>query len=249
VLVAMSVLPLLVLGAAVLGLAVFGVVLVLHFSRQVSRVASVVAAIVIIGTGLFMALAVVNVLSSDNVTVTVPVGPLPPHVDPGVEIEPTQATILSGGFDQATVTVSGLTLPTRVLLLLSVIVPGATEIGVALVLRRLARSVGAGDPFRLGGDALVRTAWIVLAGGMVSSLLEDVASWRASAEVFFTRGWSADDRTAGGELSLADLGWPDPAGLQLHFPFWPLAAGLVLALLAAVFRQGEQLRHDAAGLV
>lgn len=37
--------------------------------------------------------------------------------------------------------------------------------------------------------------------------------------------------------------------VQLHVPYWPLVAGLVLALLAAVFRSGQQLRKDAAGLV
>ena len=43
--------------------------------------------------------------------------------------------------------------------------------------------------------------------------------------------------------------WLVTAPFALTVPFWPLGAGLALALLAAAFRAGERLRRDTEGLV
>ncbi|MFC7766109.1 hypothetical protein [Leucobacter soli] len=42
--------------------------------------------------------------------------------------------------------------------------------------------------------------------------------------------------------------WPEP-DIQIQLPFWPLAAGLGFAALAAIFRYGSRLQRDQEGLV
>ena len=49
--------------------------------------------------------------------------------------------------------------------------------------------------------------------------------------------------------NLAQYGWPEPYGLLVNIPFWPLTAGLGLALIAAAVNAGHKLREDTQGLV
>lgn len=236
----------LVLGLfLVVGMAV---VVVAQLRVNLSKVASVVSRITIVVSMLWLVLMGFTLFGGGPLTVTAPVVPMPLQVSDGVELHGLTASILGGGFDRVTVHATGLSTTMRVITLLGAALGSATLIGVCLVVARLARSLGERDPFALGGAALQRAAWIVLVGGILSSVLDDVANWRASLDLFWVGGWSAT-----GDLdSVADVtqfGWPQPAPFSLTIPFWPLGAALVLALLAGVFRYGGNLRRDAEGLV
>lgn len=178
-------------------------------------------------------------------TVTVPVETLPLRLPEGLVPFGLNATLTSGGFDRVTVTATGFTALTRTALALAPALAAATVIAVAVVVLRLARSLGDGDPFALSATAVATTGWVALAGGTLSTWAGNLADWMASRDLFGAIGWSYPD-----DLSdPAALGWPSAAGFRLDLPFAPLATGLALMLLAAVFRYGAQLRADAEGLV
>lgn len=241
-----SIAPLLITGVGlILVFAVLVMLVVARFDTNLPRVASFVSRATIVVSVLWVAVLGITMFAGGTVGVTAPIAPLPIRLDEGVELHGLRAAILSGGFDQVTVQASGLSLPTLLVLLAAAVLSSGTLIGVCLVVDRLARSLGEGDPFALGGKALQRAAWIVLIGGMLSSMLGDLGRWLASTDLFWVEGasWSGE---AG---SLTELGWPEAAPFSLTIPFWPLGAGMVLALLAGVFRYGRQLRRDTAGLV
>lgn len=244
----MSVVPALMV---VVGLALIVAVVVAATSRlwtNLPRVASFISRATIVVSVIWLVLLGLTVFSGGAVQVTAPITPMPPVLAKGVELDGLRATIVSGGFDRVAVTATGLSMTTRVVTLIAGAVAVATLIGVCLVVDRLARSLGEGDPFALGGDALRRLAWIVSIGGVLASVLGDVGDWMASHDLFGVKGWSA---SADVEMisDVTRFGWPEPVQFVLTIPFWPLGAGLVLALLAGVFRYGRQLRRDAAGLV
>lgn len=187
--------------------------------------------------------AVLN-LVGERTTVTVPVSPVPLH-------QPTDfvpgagpvATIAAGGFDQVTVVAEGLAPLTKATLGAAVVLWSAMAVAVALVMLRLVRTLGGGDPFALSSAALMATGWIVMLGGTAAGWMGSLGAWLAARDLF--AGWSS----AGDGGDLTRLGWPDPGQIRLDFPWMSLLAGLSLAVLAAVFRHGAQLRQDAAGLV
>jgi hypothetical protein len=84
-------------------------------------------------------------------------------------------------------------------------------------------------------------------------LVDSGRTWRLAGRV---EALQYSDGAAEGAIAaldpfteLAQYGWPTPYGFQLTVPFWPVAAGLGLALVAAAFRMGAQLRHDTQGLI
>lgn len=178
-------------------------------------------------------------------TVTVPVETMPLRLPEGFNPFGLNATLTSGGFDRVTVTATGFTVLTRVALALAPVLAAATSIVVAVVVLRLARSLGEGDPFALSATAVATTGWVALAGGTLATWVGNFADWLASRDLFGAIGWSYTDDVS----DPTTLGWPSAAALRLDLPFAPLAAGLALMLLAAVFRYGAQLRADADGLV
>lgn len=240
--------PLLILGLGLMLLVVLLMVVALRVGTNLPRVASFVSRATIVVSVLWVLVLGITLFAGGPIQVTAPIALLPFHLPEGIELDGLRATILSGGFDQVTVQASGLGLPTLLVVLAAAVLASGTLIGVCLVVDRLARSLGEGDPFALSGEALQRAAWIVLVGGTLVSMLDDVSNWLASTDLFWVTGasWSSDVTDAS---SLTELGWPEPAAFSLTIPFWPLGAGMVLALLAGVFRYGRQLRRDAAGLV
>lgn len=178
-------------------------------------------------------------------TVTVPVELVPVRMPAGFTPFGLNATLISGGFDRVTVTASGFTVLTRIMMALAPALSAATTIVLALVVLRLARSLGEGDPFALSSTAVATAGWVALVGGTLATWAGNLADWLASRDLFGTLGWAADVDMS----DPAQLGWPAAAGFRLDLPFAPFAAGLVLMMLAAVFRYGAQLRRDAEGLV
>jgi len=187
-------------------------------------------------------------LAGLTATVTVPVSPVPIRVPDGVTFDLVTAKLVAGGLDRATVTADGLSLSTKLVLAAGSILWTAVVITVALVVLRLLRSLGEADPFALGSAALIKAGWVVMVGGTLAAWVGNLGDWLASKDVFEVWLWSSTKELGEGE-DLASLGWPSPAAMQLDFPWVPLVAGLVLVVLAAVFRHGAQLRRDAEGLV
>jgi hypothetical protein len=226
------------------------VVLMITATRGGPHLAWIVRAVVgaAIVVAAFVALLTLLDLSGDTTTVTVPISQMPVKVPSGVTLDGLRATISDGGFDRVTVTAAGLSVGARWTAAASVLLAMATAIVVAFVVLRLVRSTQEGDPFALGSRALIRTGLVVLVGGTASVWVGDVGDWLASRELFGTGGWSGVD--VGADVtSLSQLGWPEPAAFRLDLPWAPLAVAVVLALLAAVFRQGARLRADTEGLV
>ncbi|MGI6877189.1 hypothetical protein [Microbacterium sp. gxy059] len=126
----------------------------------------------------------------------------------------------------------GLAVGIRVLLLLGRLLQIAVFAAPAAALFVLARDALAGTPFT---RAVVRTvtavAIAVAAGGILSHLLLDISGALAVRD------------------AAADLGLDAPPTFALSLPLWPLAAGVGIAGLAAVFRHGERLQRDTEGLV
>lgn len=190
-------------------------------------------------------------LITKQVEVTFPVQTFWPALPEGASIGGTSATLTGGGFTQATALVAGLGWPARACLaasqLLWWLVPGAIAALIAIACRRLL----GGKPF---APAVARTALltavVVALGGVAAQVLGDIASSMAAHEVL---GWTsgAYDPPSGAPVDPGfDLGdyVPRP-GLMIEFPFWPIAAGLAFAALAAIFRHGGRLQRDAEGLV
>lgn len=246
----MSVAPMILLafmlGPAVLAVPVLVMLAAGRGGPNLARIVTVVAGVALVAAALWVAAALIN-LGGDTTRVVIPVAPTPVKVPAGVTLDAT-ATFEQGSFDHLSVWVTGLPLTTRLVMTTAALLSAATTVAVALVVLRLVRSMREGDPFALGSRALRTTGWIVLIGGSLATWVGNVGDWMASADLFRLHSWSAVG-TASEVTDLSELGWPDVAPLQLHLPWAALTIGIVLALLAAVFRYGERLRHDTEGLV
>lgn len=202
-------------------------------------VAVVSAAIAVIG-GIVAATAT---LLQPEVAITIPVREFWPPLPEGTEIEGATAMRAGGGFTSATIVASGLSLGARVRWAigqaLAWFVPGAVAALVAMACLQLRR----GRPFAPVLARLTMVVAVVVAvGGTAAQVLGDVAGSMASHELLAWTGaqWTGD---VGPETLL-----PSPT-LLIELPFWPIGAGLGLAALAAVLRQGDRLARDTEGLV
>lgn len=205
-----------------------------------------VAAIYAVVSLLAAVVALVSTLLTPQVTLTVPVAQYWPLPLPGVTIEPGDATVVDGGFTHADLAVDGLSTAARTLWALGqfvgLLVPTAIAALIAVICFQLLR--GAAFAPLVAHVAMI-TAVIVLVGGLASQLLCGVAGSMASNEAL----------TIGGAQI---TGYPDDFDLWTALPqptfmvsvdFWPFAAGLGFAALAAVFRYGSKLQRETEGLV
>lgn len=234
---------------AVVAVPVLLIMIAMRGGRHMPKIVALVSYAVMVVVGGATVVAAITLMSGAAVQVTVPITPIEPSLPDGVKLEPaTSATILSGGMDQATLVVSGLPLTTRLVLLAAMLLAAATAIAVCVVVIRLARSVMSGNPFAVGTTALIATGWILLIGGVAASLVGQIGDVMACYDIFEYTGGSAPEswNPAGG---FAGPTWPVPAGFKLTIPWWPLGGALLLALMAGVFRYGQQLQRDSEGLV
>lgn len=230
---------------------VFALIGVLSVGRlsgvRIARIARIAAVVTMVFAALGSLAVAIASLTNDQVELSVPVR-FPIVVAPELTIEggPT-ATLVEGVMNQAAVLASGLSLTTRLLLAVASLVGGATLFGVAWITWRLAATVGGDDPFRFGEQGLKATALVVFVGGIASSVVSDLANWRASTEIFRVLSWSVTGHEHVPELT--QLGWPLPSDFSVTIPMWPIGGAIVLVLLAAVFRAGASLRAETEGLV
>jgi len=197
------------------------------------------------------ALSLIDPLLNDRTTVAILLTPFQPHPAPGITLQGMTATIVGGGVDRATLTLAGLSWETRLLLVTSWVIQCAMWVAISWVAVRLASSLEDGDIFRDCARTIAKVASIVAVGGLLGSILGDLGAWRAGVEALEHSGGGADGAIAALDPfdNLAQYGWPEPYGFLVNIPFWPLAALLGLALIAAAFSAGHQLRQDTQGLV
>ena len=221
-----------------------------------ARLTTIFAILTLIGVGISTVLVGYALLLGSSVEVTVPLEVVQARPPEGVTDAVQVATVISGGADRATLVVSGLTLPTRLLLLVGALAGNVTIGAVAVVALRAARALRDGDIFDFAPRAIMVTAGIVVVGGLIWSIVGDIGSWRAGVEALQLTGWGAEGTIAeelgatdvDPQVLLAQHGWLAPAGFTLTIPFWPLSVGLGLALVGTAFRAGRGLRTDVAHL-
>ncbi|QLD12077.1 hypothetical protein [Microbacterium oleivorans] len=191
--------------------------------------------------------SVIQNLSADAPRMSVPVAPFWPGLLPGVTVDdgPT-ARVVGGGVTAVDVDVAGVSGLARGLWTagqaLWALIPAAIAALIAVACFQLL----AGRAFdRTVVRATMATAVVVAAGGVAAQLLSDVAGSMASHELFALVSARWED-IPGIEHPLD--WWPNET-LSITLPFWPIAAGLGVAALAAIFRYGSRLQRDTEGLV
>lgn len=200
-------------------------------------VAGAVARVWVAFTGVGIVLTCVRWLTDGDVWIEdFPVVVTVPGLTCGASEEPVTATtptLVCGSIDSADVTVTGLDAGIRLLLasadlltLLVVAVPGvvlAVACGQALK----------GAPFsRTVGRWLLIGAVVVLIAGLGGEFLGSLGRAILSNEIF----------PPAGDLSSTGV-------YHVAVSFWPIGAAFALAALGAIFRYGERLERETAGLV
>lgn len=219
-------------------------------SGDASPVVSITLTLAALWAGFAVIGAVVAALSAllqTQVQITVPVQEFWPQLPAGTVIEGTAATRTGGGFTAADLAVEGLSTAARVCWAIAQalgwLVPGAIAGLIAVACFQLLTG-------RAFAPVVARmatiTAVVVMLGGIVAQVLGDIAGSMAAAEVLQWTGATYED-VPGIENAL-DAWLPQP-GFGITFPFWPIAAGLAFAALAAIFRYGSRLQRDTEGLV
>lgn len=203
------------------------------FFAVLSLVAAASAACSALGTG---------------VEVTVPTWDFWPTVPEGIEVGGMIAQREMGGFTQADLFLSDLSIGVCAYLAvgraLGWLVPGA----IAALLAVACFQLLAGRAFApVIARMTMVTAIIVAVGGVAAGVLTDVGSSLAGQEALQWTTGSIDRETMDAAEVIA-VSWPRPRW-HVEVPVWPIGAGLGLAALAAVFRYGSALQRDAEGLV
>jgi hypothetical protein len=195
-------------------------------------------------------------LGVNQTTVAVPLAVHTPDVKvPGVELLKPDAVILSGGADRATLTIKGLSWESRIWLAIEVLLQCAVAVVLALVVKRLAVNMRAERPFSGLARPMLLSAYVLFVGAGLWSIAGSIGAYMAGREALQIRGWSGPDSVFGVSFpvdswtALSYLGWPEAGDWSVTFSAIPFAVAFVLALLGLVFRAGERLQIDTAGLV
>jgi len=181
----------------------------------------------------------------DDVTMDVPVQQFWPQLDPRITLQPTDATIVGGGFTTATLTLAGLDVPTRILIALGALLSGGMYVTIALAIGVVCRRPSTDRPFTpVLARATTVAAVAIAIGGIASQVVTGAAASMASQQALFVSGWSGEDFGPG---ETPELGLPEPTFL-LQLDFWPILLCIVVAALAVHFRAAERIQSDAEQL-
>lgn len=189
----------------------------------------------------------IAVLVQPQVQIVVPTREYWPTLPAGTFVEGMTATRVGGGFTSADVLAGGLSIGVRICWALSQglwwMLPAAVAALVALACSHLLK----GQAFApIVSRMAMLTAVVVAAGGTLAQILGDIAGSLASTELFEYSAAGYEEVT--GIEDVIGAWWPQ-ATMSVTLPFWPIAAGLAFASLAAIFRYGSKLHQDTEGLV
>lgn len=221
-----------------------------HVSADPSPVVSVTLSLSALWAAIAVVCAVIAVVATmtqSEVQITVPVREFWPQLPPGTEILGTSATRAGGGFTSASLFVDGLTLGARVCWAIAQALAWLIPAAIAGLIAVACFQLLAGRAFApVVARIATVTAVVVTVGGISAQVLGDIAGSMAADQLLRWTGAEYPD-VAGVEDVLG--AWLPQPGFMLTFPFWPIAAGLAFAALAAIFRYGSQLQRDTEGLV
>ncbi|MFC7401397.1 hypothetical protein [Citricoccus sp. GCM10030269] len=213
---------------------------------RVTRGVAVVWAVVSLSGALVDAL---GKLYASTVNVHLPVETFWPELPAAAQVSGATAHVVTGGFSQATVDVTGLEMPTRIWLASGDVLQGATNVAIGVVVAMLCTSLLRRNPFHL---ALIRglnvTAMAVMVGGIGWQVCDAVAGGLASAKVLGIDGGIIQTDQVNWDDINHVIGLPKP-GYDWSVDFWPIWAGLALLAVSAAFRYGQRLQRDTVGLI
>lgn len=206
-----------------------------------------VARIATAGTILFTGWQLISDFTSRTVNVTIPVQQFWPELPAGGKLLGPTAHVLSGGFTDAAVSVSGLDVAARSWLAASSLLQGATIAILAITVATLCSTVLKGQPFRPTLTRGIRvTAFAIMFGGIGWQLCSGIGRSLAAQQVLRLNSAEFTNKI---DFDLATItGFPSP-GFDGSIDLWPIWAGLAFFALAAAFRYGERLQRDTEGLV
>lgn len=188
-----------------------------------------------------------HLLIADVVSVEVPIEPFWPGVPGSAELGGMGANIVDANITRVDMDLEGLSTATRVFLALGVVASSLMVLTVALLVVLTCRNLRQGTPFaRVVARAASVASGVVLAGGILGSILTGIGTSRASSEALDWSSFSAE--CAGRACSEPETFWPTSA-MTVGIPFWPIGVALVLAVLALMIRRGAALQDDTEGLV
>lgn len=204
-------------------------------------------------------------LVAQAVNVTIPVETFWPGIYPWVEVQQgPSATVTSGGFSSADVSIEGLDTGTRVLLAGGHALQGATVAVLAVAVAVLCHRLLANEPFRpIVARSFIVGAIALMVGGIGWQICFETAGYQAAEQALRVTAWSSQQISITGstlnpgtDSGGTPLGTFDPLTTGLPQPsmdasieFWPIFLGLALLAVAAAFRQSERMQRDTEGLV
>lgn len=203
--------------------------------------------VAVCGVGALVAAA--ETLWGAAVTLRLPVAEFWPKLPESVTIQTPLATVESGGFTWATVSVSGLDVQARLMLTGAVLAQAALAVVAGLAIIKLCTAVMNKTLFAPRLITGVRqVAGVVLIGGLVWQGCQIFGGTMAAEQVLGATAWGQAGETIAWTDIHTMVGLPSVA-YSWEFNFWPVGVALVLMVLAELFRQGSKVQQDAAGLV
>lgn len=196
--------------------------------------------------GVVTLFTLVNDFTSKTISVALPIETVPLKINPTLKLEGVHAHVAGGGFDHATLDLSGLSFAARVWLAGGQLTGAGTWILIAITLALLCSRISQGDPFStLVPRAISVSAIVVLVGGLVSEVCMQVGQRIAIANTFGNASGGWTNNVPG--VTPTSVYWPHS---QNNFPIdlWPLGLSLGLFALALVFRYGAKLTQERAAL-
>ena len=208
-----------------------------------TRMVAVFYAVVVGAVTLFTA---INDLLGASIPVDLKVAPFWLKVNPTMKLDGITGHVVSGGYDHASLMISGLGLDARLWFAGANLVAGAASVIVAITVALLCTRIGNGDPFdRVMPRAIDVSAFAVLAGGILWQAFNQIAGWRVIDETFHAYSASWKIKVPG--ITEFSRGWPS-GSTSFTIDFWPIGIALGLFAISAVFRYGSRLSQERGRL-
>lgn len=198
-------------------------------------------------------------LWANTITVTVTSAPFWPKVPNGFDFDSNAgATYVAGGFETANVEVSGVSLTTRAIFAVAIILLTVVVVAIALFVGQMSRTIESGDSLSqaLVSNASV-TGWVVLLAGLSSSILDLIGRNFVQTELFgtqrsfdFNSEQVFENPWVQGDIMNYDkvFGFLMPSP-QYIIQLWPVAIALTLLLVSKILKRANHLEHEMDGLV